>query len=114
MQDTHPVQSLSYYESAIDLLNHAGNIYIFSDDIEWCKQNFKFKNMHFIHNEDPLVDLWMMSACEKNVIANSTFSWWAAWLNNHPNKRIICPKKWFGPKAPYSDKDILDNDWIKL
>jgi hypothetical protein len=114
LSDTHPVQTLSYYESAIDLLNHTGNIYIFSDDIEWCKQNFKFKNMHFIHNEDALVDLWMMSACEKNVIANSTFSWWAAWLNNHPNKRIVCPKNWFGPKAPYSDKDILDNDWIKL
>lgn len=114
LQDTHPVQTLSYYESAIDLLNHTGNIYIFSDDIEWCKQNFKFKNMHFIHNEDPLIDLWMMSACEKNIIANSTFSWWAAWLNNHPNKRVVCPKNWFGPKAPYSDKDILDNDWIKL
>lgn len=114
LQDYHPIQTLSYYESAIQLLNHTGNIYVFSDDIEWCKQNFKFKNMIFVHNQDPILDLWMMSICEKNVIANSTFSWWAAWLNNHPNKRTICPKNWFGPKAPYSDKDILDNSWIKL
>lgn len=114
LQDYHPVQTLSYYESAIDILNHTGNIYVFSDDIEWCKQNFKFKNMHFIHNQDPILDLWMMSACEKNVIANSTFSWWAAWINGHSNKQVVCPKNWFGPKAPYSDKDILDNNWIKL
>lgn len=114
LQAYHPVQTLSYYESAIDLLNHTGNIYIFSDDIQWCKDNFKFNKMHFIHNEDPLIDLWIMSSCEKNVIANSTFSWWAAWLNNSPNKKVICPKNWFGVSAPYSDRDILDNDWIKL
>jgi len=114
IQDFHPIQQLSYYESAVDLLNHTGNIYVFSDDIEWCRENFRFKNINFVHNEDPLIDLWMMSACAKNIIANSTFSWWAAWLNNNPEKQIVCPKNWFGPKAPYSDKDILDNDWIKI
>jgi hypothetical protein len=114
LQNYHPLQPVSYYESAIDLLNHTGNIYVFSDDIQWCKENFKFDNMHFIHNEDPLIDLWTMSSCEKNIIANSTFSWWAAWLNNSPNKKVICPKNWFGVSAPYSDRDILDNDWIKL
>lgn len=115
LQDYHPVQALSYYESAVELLNGANsNIYVFSDDIEWCKENFKFSNMQFIHNEDPIIDLWMMSACQNNVIANSTFSWWAAWLNGNPDKKVICPKKWFGPSAPYSDTDILDNNWIKL
>jgi len=114
IQDYHPVQNLSYYESAIDLLNHKGNIYIFSDDIQWCKDNFKFDKMHFIHNQDPLIDLWTMASCEKNVIANSSFSWWAAWINNNYNKKVVCPKNWFGVNSPYSDRDILDNDWIKI
>lgn len=114
LQDFHPVQPLAYYESAVDLLNHTDNIYVFSDDIDWCKENLKFNKMTFIHNKDPLIDLWMMSACDKNVIANSTFSWWAAWINKNPNKKVICPKKWFGDKSPYSDIDILDNDWIKI
>lgn len=114
LQDYHPVQTLSYYEEAVDLLGHTGNIYVFSDDIEWCKQNFKFKNMSFVHMPDPIMDLWLMSLCKKNVIANSTFSWWAAWINNHQDKQVVCPKRWFGPKAPYSDKDILDNNWIKI
>ena len=114
IQDYHPVQTLEYYKSAIDSLNHSGPIYVFSDDIQWCKDNFKFEKMIFINNEDPIVDMWLMSMCRKNIAANSTFSWWAAWLNSNSNKQVVCPKNWFGPRAPYSDKDILDNDWIKL
>jgi hypothetical protein len=114
IQDYHPVQSLEYYKDAVELLCHTGTIYVFSDDIQWCKDNLKFDKMKFVNNEEPIIDLWFMSLCKKNVIANSTFSWWAAWLNNHPDKKVICPKNWFGPKAPYSDRDILDNDWIKL
>jgi hypothetical protein len=113
LKEHHPVQGLDYYSSAIDLLFHSGPIYVFSDDIEWCKNNLKFDNIKFLHNKDPLIDIWLMSMCKKNVIANSSFSWWAAWLNNNKDKKIVCPKKWFGPKSP-SDKDILDNDWIKL
>lgn len=114
LQEYHPVQPLSYYETALNLLNHSGDIYVFSDDIQWCKENLKFEKMTFIHNEDPIMDMWMMSACKKNIIANSTFSWWSAWINSNQDKKIICPKNWFGAKVPYSAKDILDNNWIKI
>ena len=108
----HPIPSMKYYEKALEMVDH-DNVYVFSDDIPWCKENLKFKNMTFIHNQNPIDDLWIMSLCGNNIIANSTFSWWAAWLNNNPDKKIIMPKKWFGPSAP-PDKDITNVDWIKL
>lgn len=114
LQNFHPVQTISYYERALEKLNHSGDIYVFSDDIEWCEQNLKFSNMHFVKVKDTITELWLMSMCSNNIIANSTFSWWGAWLNNNQYKKVICPKQWFGPSAPYSDKDILDNDWIKI
>lgn len=108
----HPIPSMKYYEKALTMVDY-DDIFVFSDDITWCKENLKFKNMTFIHNENPIDDLWIMSLCGNNIIANSTFSWWAAWLNNNPDKKVIMPKKWFGPCAP-SDKDITNVDWIKL
>jgi hypothetical protein len=114
LQEYHPLQTLEYYKSAVDILNHSGPIYVFSDDIEWCKNNLNFNQMTFINNADPIIDMWTMSICKKNIIANSTFSWWAAWINKNKDKKVVCPKNWFGPRIPHSEKDILDNDWIKL
>lgn len=114
LQNFHPIQPIAYYEKALEILNHSGPIYVFSDDIEWCEQTLKFPNTQFIKIKNTILEIWLMSLCSNNIIANSTFSWWGAWLNNNPNKRVICPKHWFGPSAPYSDKDILDNDWIKI
>ena len=110
--DHHPIPPMTYYEKALEMVDY-DRIFVFSDDIPWCKENLKFNNMTFVHNINPLHDLWIMSFCQSNIIANSTFSWWGAWLNDNPNKKVIMPRKWFGPSAP-SDKDITNVDWIKL
>jgi hypothetical protein len=70
-----PVQSLDYYTSAYDMLTNKQQIVILSDDIEWCKKNFKFNNMNFISGEEDIIDLYIISLCKNNIIANSSFSW---------------------------------------
>ena len=112
IQDHHPVCSIDYYKHALSLIDH-DHIFIFSDDIKWCQNNLDDKNVTFVHNEDPLHDMWLMSNCTHNIIANSTFSWWSAWLNSNPNKVVIAPKNWFGPAAP-SDRDVVPEKWIRL
>ena len=107
----HPVQPISYYQKALKLLEHYDKLLIFSDDIDWCKLNFSFNSMIFIENNSDVEDLWLMSMCRDNIIANSSFSWWAAWLNNNENKRIIAPQKWFKHKTP---SILIPKSWIIL
>lgn len=97
-----------YYQSAIDMIE-AKRYYIFSDDHQWCRDNF---NNEFIFvNEDPEVELFMMSRCTHNIIANSSFSWWGSYLNQNPSKIIIAPSSWY-LTTRYSAMDIYCNNWI--
>jgi hypothetical protein len=110
----HYNQDIEYYNKAFNYLNNKNiNVLIFSDDIEWCKNNLKFKNTYYIEGEEDKTDLYMMSLCTHNIIANSTFSWWGAWLNNNYNKIVIAPDKWFAASGPKHIKTTLDN-WVKL
>jgi len=96
-------------------------LYIFSDDIKWCKEKidnliplgYNF-DVIFIENNKNYVDLFLMSKCENNIIANSTFSWWAAWLNKNTEKIVVAPKtNWFGPKLKHMYlEDLFPKDWI--
>jgi hypothetical protein len=110
----HPTQTIQYYQDAIRLIGDYKNIYIFSDDIEWCKNNLTFKNTVFIEGQSNIEDLWLMSLCDNNVIANSSFSWWGAWLNNNPNKIVVAPKLWFGEHTGINSGDIIPENWIKI
>lgn len=108
----HPIQPIEYYERALNIIGEYDKILIFSDDINWCKQNLKFDNMVFIEGQSDVEDLWLMSMCNHNIIANSSFSWWGAWLNNNPNKKVITPSRWFGDHVNLNTDDIIPNDWI--
>ena len=112
-QSLHPIQPISYYQNAIDIIKPKGKVYIFSDDIDWCKKNLKVENSVFISNNTNIMDLSIMSKCTNNICANSSFSWWAAWLNKNPNKKIICPKIWTGDSGP-KDYSIAPKEWIKI
>ncbi len=115
LQDYHPVQTIDYYEKAYSLINDENiNVIVLSNDIQWCKDNFKFKNMTFIENESNITDLRIMSLCKHNIIANSSFSWWGAWLNNNKDKKVIAPINWFGPQANLYTGDIIPEKWIKI
>ena len=117
----HGVCSPEYYKSAIAYIEqHVDNphFFIFSDDYEWSKENFKFINhpvtcVQGSEGKD-YEDMELIRECKHNIIANSTFGWWGAWLNPKKDKIMIGPKKWF-KNSPKSDiKDLLTDDWVKL
>ena len=110
----HPVQSIEYYQKAIEKIGKYDYIFVFSDDIQWCKDNLKFNNMIFMDGFTDVEDLYLMSMCKHNIIANSSFSWWGAWLNSNPNKIVIAPNKWFGDRANLNESDIIPINWIRL
>lgn len=111
----HPTCEIQYYKNAIEVIQPK-TLLIFSDDIEWCKENFKFyeNKIIYIYDNPDYIELWLMSLCKNNIIANSTFSWWAAWLNNNNNKTVVAPNKWFGPMITHEIKDLILEEWIKI
>lgn len=114
-QQNHPVQPIEYYLKAMEIMgNDYDQLYIFSDDIEWCRQNFNFKNSTYVQNDSELEDFWMMAMCKHNIIANSSFSWWAAYLNSNPDKTVVCPNLWFGPGLNLSTVDLIPESWLKI
>lgn len=109
--DTHPVCDKSYYDKALTLLNEEHeSVLIFSNDQEWCKSNLEYENCIFIKDLD-YIEMYLMSKCKNNIIANSSFSWWAAWMNNNKNKKVIYPSRWFGPKGPKDTEDLCCVSW---
>ena len=118
----HGVCGFDYYNDALDVLKaRVGefNLYIFSDDISWVKDNFEYScNTIFVdwNNESSnYEDLRLMSLCKHNIIANSSFSWWGAWLNQNPNKIVIAPKQWFAdPITNLEIQDIIPKSWITI
>lgn len=112
----HPVQSINYYKRAIEIIGNDSHYLFFSDDIKWCEENFEFvKNKTLVTNNLDYEDLYLMSMCDSNIIANSTFSWWGAWLNNNDSKQIISPTNWFGPYySHWNTNDLYCDKWIKL
>ena len=110
----HPVQDISYFSNGIDIIGDYNKIYVFSDEIEWCKTNLNFPRMVFMEGYSNIEDLRLMSLCKHNIIANSSFSWWAAWLNENKDKKVIAPKQWFGPQANLNEQDIVPETWIKI
>ena len=92
-----PAQPLAYYQHAIKQFSSDTLFLIFSDDITWCKRYFTGPQFEFIENEEDIIDLLLMSRCSNHIIANSTFSWWGAWLNPNPEKIVLCPARWYGP-----------------
>jgi len=110
----HPTQPKEYYYSAFSQFNEDIHFLIFSDDIEWCKNNLKYKYLYFIEEELDYISLYLMSLCNHNIIANSSFSWWGAWLNQETNKKVIAPSNWFGKNKKLNTKDLIPSKWIKL
>jgi hypothetical protein len=112
----HPIQSISYYKDSIEIIGEEKHFVIFSDDIKWCEENFNYlKNKTFVSGNLDYEDLHLMSMCKHNIIANSTFSWWGAWLNRNINKKVIIPSKWFGvSNSHFNTNDLYCDKWIKL
>lgn len=117
LPDHHPTQNMNYYMKAIKEVGKDEKILIFSDDIEWCKNTFpKAENKFFyFQGEKDVEDLYAMSLCKNNIICNSTFSWWSAYLNMHKDKKVIIPSLWFGKAlSSFKTDDLYPENWIKI
>ena len=116
----HPeigILDIEYYKKAVNYLTGKGKepvFFVFSNDITWCEKNFSFiKNKVFVSDtKTEIDDLWLMKNCLHNIIANSSFSWWAAWLNEHENKTVISPLKWMAIN-PGNHKWVPDS-WLQF
>lgn len=111
----HPIQPISYYQEAINILkNDTDYFLVFSDDIDWCRDNIVGNNIIYISDSIDYVDLYLMARCNNNIIANSSFSWWGAWLNKNDCKKVIAPTLWFGEIVGEDTRDIIPENWIKI
>lgn len=105
---------INYYNEAMNIIK-SKKYFVFSDDISYCKKMFIGNQFEFVEGNDEVTDLSHMISCENQIMANSSFSWWGAWLNSYPGKTIIAPKKWFGPGlAQHDTKDLLWPEVIKV
>ncbi len=116
----HGICKLDYYQRCVQMITQKSDnprFFLFSDDPEWVKTNFKIDyplNIIDHNNADcAFEDLRLMSQCKHNIIANSTLSWWGAWLNSNPNKIVFAPKKWF-KAGDLKDKDLIPSTWSRV
>ncbi|MCW3073844.1 MAG: hypothetical protein JWP69_913 [Flaviaesturariibacter sp.] len=115
----HGIIPLSYYEDAVKIIQTkiaAPRFYIFSDDGAWVQENLAIPNaavVSGVQSKTHFEDLFLMSQCRHNIIANSSFSWWGAWLNANSNKTVIAPKQWFN-QGPKDTQDLIPERWIKI
>lgn len=117
----HGVCSLEYYARAAqhiaDRVDGQPTFFVFSDDPDWAREHLKlpFETAFISHNQaaDPWADLMLMSVCQHHIIANSSFSWWGAWLNPSPDKIVAACRNWFAdPKK--DDRDLVPENWVRL
>lgn len=109
--------SLEYYQKSLTLMAQQvvnPTFWIFSDEINWAKKHLQLPYpTHFVEGNLTHEDLRLMAACRQHIIANSTFSWWGAWLNPSPQKIVIAPKDWFTGGTFYT-ADLLPATWLKI
>ena len=113
----HPPCSLQYYEKALSHFDDGHEVIVFSDDPAWCKTQEIFSGDRFLisENKDNRVDLCLMTLCGNFIIANSSFSWWGAWLANRG--KVIAPSQWFGTDGYTKDhntKDVVPDGWTRI
>ena len=105
---------MDYYHKAHNMISqnidHEVSYLTFSDDPEWCKT--KFSGSKVVEGNSAQVDLYLMSKCHIHIMANSSFSWWGAFLSN--SQAVIAPQKWFGPSGPQQWDTIYMPHWVKV
>jgi len=113
------VCSVDYYRSAIEYMAEripSPYFFVFSDDLQWAKQNIfvPYPVSYIEGNQGPrsYIDMQLMSLCAHQIIANSTFSWWGAWLNKYPEKIVIAPRHWFNNGM--NDSDLIPSNWVRI
>lgn len=115
-QRAHPTQTKDYFEKAIAYYPEDALYVVCSNDIAWCKNAFSTipRSFVFIEGESHYHDFYLMSMCKHNIISNSTFSWWSAYLNRNGEKIVTAPRKWFTDSYEPNYGDVIPDDWIRI
>lgn len=117
------VCSPKYYDNAAAYMREklvSPRFFVFSDDIKWCSENLSIPDCRFVDikaaKTNALIDFQLMRLCKHHIISNSTFSWWAAWLNDHNEKIVVTPNRWFNDESKNMKavRDTIPGDWIRL
>ncbi len=116
LPNEHPPLGTDYYERALRLIPdaQASRYVVCSNDPAWCEVELPFLGDVVLSKVglSPAEDIALMAACDHNIIANSTFSWWSAWLNRNPQKVVVAPKRWFGLLGPADSFDVVPASWL--
>jgi hypothetical protein len=119
----HGFTGIEYYKKALQILvksipkerQNDIKLFVCSNDIAWCKKNLKFPYpITYIVNKQGSDDMRVAKQCKHDILANSTFSWWGAWLNENPNKIVIAPKVWFQDQKANTETEIVPPSWIRI
>lgn len=119
----HQVCTHDYYRKAIRHMRqqlHAPRFFVFSDDIKWCEENFSGPDFHLIKipqtNQSPAIEMELMKRCHHQIIANSTFSWWPAWLNENKDKIVLMPYRWFNQENlnRRAMRWLVPEEWVRI
>lgn len=111
--EVYPFNGREYVGKAMQLFPQDSHFIVFSDDIAWCKSNLEglAPHMHFIEGESYIHDFFLQSMCKHHIISNSSFSWWAAYLNPNRDKIVAAPARWFQPSTGLTIDDLIPSDW---
>ena len=115
VNNNHPLQPISYYEDALKLFDKNVQILVFSDDPQWCQEQglFADDSVMISDGNDADIDLCLMTKCDYHIIANSSFSWWGAWLGD--SEKVVAPKNWFADSCAHKTVgDMEFSDWTWL
>jgi hypothetical protein len=115
----HGMPDSKYYSKALQYISERQNnlkVLVFSDDKDWVTKSVKLPiTFEIIEGLEDIEELILMSHCKHNIIANSTFSWWGAWLNENPEKIVIAPKRWFANEEMEAQtQDLIPETWIRM
>jgi hypothetical protein len=119
----HNVCNMKYYANSIAYMQDqlaSPHFFVFSDDLEWCYENIHVSNCSFVNiqaaKKNPIIDFQLMSLCKHNIISNSTFSWWAACLNNNHEKVVVAPNRWFNDDRMNDQalQDTIPAEWVRM
>lgn len=115
-QKFHLTYGVEYFEKAILQFPENALFVVCSNDLKWCEEAFAHipRNIVFIEGEPSYHDLYLMSMCKHNIICNSSFSWWSAYLNRHPDKIVLAPPAWFAPTSGQDYRDVMPEGWVVL
>jgi hypothetical protein len=106
-----PTIDKTYIDECLIQIGNYDQIFIFSDDVNWAKENLKYDNTIFVDDLEDYEDLWLISLCKINVMSNSSFSWWGTFLNKNIDKKVFAPSVWFGPSGEQNYSDIYEKNW---